>query len=67
MKKGKRDRETQGHRPPTQRAGRRETRPAARGADGRRESGARHSRATISERNEDVSGRRYDKMFGTPE
>jgi len=36
-------------------------------ADGRRESGARHSRATISERDEDVSGRRYDKTFGTPE
>ena len=28
---------TQGHRPPTQRAGRRETRPAARGADGENE------------------------------
>ena len=35
MERGKRDRETQGHRQPTQRAGRRETRPAARGADGR--------------------------------
>ena len=34
MERGKRER-TQGHRPPTQRAGRRETRPAARGADGR--------------------------------
>ena len=32
--KGERDRETQGHRPPTQQAGRRETHPAARGAGG---------------------------------
>ena len=34
MEKGKGTRETQGHRPPTQRAGRRETRTAARGATG---------------------------------
>lgn len=33
-RKGERDRETQGHRPPTQRLGRRGTRPAARGAGG---------------------------------
>ena len=40
MERGKRER-TQGHRPPTQRAGRRETRPAARGADGRTKKAAR--------------------------
>jgi hypothetical protein len=34
------DMQTQGHRPPTQRAGRRDSRPAARGAGGEAEEGA---------------------------